>query len=195
MQYWQSIVDNSIDGFFLVTFGAIAKTFEMPIKTQVVFLNFWLNYYYFFILQQKFMNAFARFPNITFIVKYEQRPNILLRLPHNVVLTEWIPQKQLMGMTFHWIVPNKMVFIRKLKIPCHSDPWRMEFSFGDDFAQEAYGSNATVCWYASFFIVFLTIKLIFINRLKIRRITCHNQKFLSNIYLIMSIKIANFIRV
>ena len=46
------------------------------------------------------MNAFARFPNITFIVKYEQRPNILLRLPHNVVLTEWIPQKQLMGMTF-----------------------------------------------------------------------------------------------
>ncbi|PAV91389.1 hypothetical protein WR25_04454 [Diploscapter pachys] len=78
--YWQSIVDNSIDGFFLVTFGAIAKTFEMPIKTQ-----------------QKFMNAFARFPNITFIVKYEQRPNILLRLPHNVVLTEWIPQKQLMG--------------------------------------------------------------------------------------------------
>ncbi|PAV86846.1 hypothetical protein WR25_24236 [Diploscapter pachys] len=78
--YWQSVVDNSIDGFFLVTFGAIAKTFDMPIKTQ-----------------QKFMNAFARFPNITFIVKYEQRPNILLRLPHNVVLTEWIPQKQLMG--------------------------------------------------------------------------------------------------
>ncbi|GMT25398.1 hypothetical protein PFISCL1PPCAC_16695, partial [Pristionchus fissidentatus] len=80
-QSWSSVVDARNDGFVLVTFGAIAKTREMP----------WA-------MADSFKAAFAAFPNLTFIVKDESIPKgQLYRSSSNVVRTQWLPQLALMA--------------------------------------------------------------------------------------------------
>ncbi|CAI5449063.1 unnamed protein product [Caenorhabditis angaria] len=74
--YWQKIAD--VQSFILVSFGGIARTCDMSIE-----------------MQQIFFDSFSKFPNITFIVKYEVEPNF--DIPNNVILTPWIPQLPLMA--------------------------------------------------------------------------------------------------
>ncbi|KHJ94233.1 UDP-glucoronosyl and UDP-glucosyl transferase [Oesophagostomum dentatum] len=78
-EFWRQIADSSTKGFVLVTFGSIARTVDMPLD-----------------MQRKFFTACSRFPEITFIVKYEAA-NSTLPIPLNVQLTPWIPQAELMG--------------------------------------------------------------------------------------------------
>ncbi|KIH43689.1 hypothetical protein ANCDUO_26300, partial [Ancylostoma duodenale] len=77
--FWKEIADSSTKGFILVTFGSIARTMDMPLK-----------------MQDNFFTAFSRFPEITFIVKYETA-NSTVAVPPNVQLTQWIPQAKLMA--------------------------------------------------------------------------------------------------
>ncbi|EYB82573.1 hypothetical protein Y032_0357g3397 [Ancylostoma ceylanicum] len=77
--FWKEIADSSTRGFILVTFGSIARTMDMPLK-----------------MQNNFFTAFSRFPEITFIVKYETA-NSTVTIPPNVQLTQWIPQAKLMA--------------------------------------------------------------------------------------------------
>uniref|UniRef100_A0A0N5B8G0 glucuronosyltransferase n=1 Tax=Strongyloides papillosus TaxID=174720 RepID=A0A0N5B8G0_STREA len=65
--------------FFLVTFGSIAKTSDMP-----------------FIMRYSLFNAFEKFPNITFIVKFENQKKEIVKHSENVFLVKWLPQIALM---------------------------------------------------------------------------------------------------
>ncbi|CAL2041277.1 unnamed protein product [Caenorhabditis brenneri] len=76
--YWQSVADSAENGFVLVSFGGIARTVDMTSSMQKIFFD-----------------SFSRFPQITFIVKYESATN--LTMPENVILTPWIPQLPLMA--------------------------------------------------------------------------------------------------
>ncbi|CAD5220860.1 unnamed protein product [Bursaphelenchus okinawaensis] len=77
---WKIVADEASEGFILITFGAIAKTSEMP-------EGIW----------NSLERAMNRFGNVLFIVKYESLANkdSYLR-KNNVVLTTWIPQMALM---------------------------------------------------------------------------------------------------
>uniref|UniRef100_A0A0K0EFG3 glucuronosyltransferase n=1 Tax=Strongyloides stercoralis TaxID=6248 RepID=A0A0K0EFG3_STRER len=65
--------------FFLVTFGSIAKTSDMPL-----------------IMKHSLFKAFKKFSNITFIVKYENQKEEIVKHSKNVFLVKWLPQIELM---------------------------------------------------------------------------------------------------
>uniref|UniRef100_A0A914UM94 UDP-glucuronosyltransferase n=1 Tax=Plectus sambesii TaxID=2011161 RepID=A0A914UM94_9BILA len=75
---WKSIADNSKKGLVLMSFGAIAKTIDMPDEMQSIIFR-----------------VFARFPDYTFVVKFENI-STTERVASNVYLTSWIPQVELM---------------------------------------------------------------------------------------------------
>uniref|UniRef100_A0A0N5A4Y8 glucuronosyltransferase n=1 Tax=Parastrongyloides trichosuri TaxID=131310 RepID=A0A0N5A4Y8_PARTI len=68
------------DNFFLITFGSIAKTSDMPISMKI-----------------SLFNAFKYFPNTTFILKYENIKKDIFRYSGNVFLVKWLPQLSLMS--------------------------------------------------------------------------------------------------
>ncbi|KAK0399682.1 hypothetical protein QR680_003160 [Steinernema hermaphroditum] len=77
---WQEVADQSEGGFWLVTFGSIAKTSDMPPR-----------------MRQSLFSAFSKFSNFTFIVKYEVLNTTTMQIAPNVIFTKWIPQLSLMA--------------------------------------------------------------------------------------------------
>uniref|UniRef100_A0A1I7YR82 glucuronosyltransferase n=1 Tax=Steinernema glaseri TaxID=37863 RepID=A0A1I7YR82_9BILA len=90
MSEWQEIADHASGGFWLVTFGSIAKTSDMPSK-----------------MRKSLFNAFSQFSNFTFIVKYETLNSTTLQIAPNVIFTKWIPQLSLMAHpNYHGIITH-----------------------------------------------------------------------------------------
>uniref|UniRef100_A0A915DNT5 glucuronosyltransferase n=1 Tax=Ditylenchus dipsaci TaxID=166011 RepID=A0A915DNT5_9BILA len=77
---WNAAINNSSLGFWLVTFGSIAKTSEMPEQ-----------------MQKALFHTFQQFPQITFFLKYESVEEELKQVRHNVYLARWIPQIDLLA--------------------------------------------------------------------------------------------------
>ncbi|VDL75737.1 unnamed protein product [Nippostrongylus brasiliensis] len=75
---FQQIVDAH-EGIVVFSFGSVAPAHRMP--------EAW---------KKAFLEAFARFPKIGFIMKYEGT-DLGDRLPPNVRLSKWIPQADLLG--------------------------------------------------------------------------------------------------
>uniref|UniRef100_A0AC35GY13 Glucuronosyltransferase n=1 Tax=Panagrolaimus sp. PS1159 TaxID=55785 RepID=A0AC35GY13_9BILA len=70
---WREITD--IAPFFIITFGSIAKTIEMPKE-----------------MQRSLFRSFKFFPQFTFIVKYENITKEIQKYSENVYLAKWLPQ-------------------------------------------------------------------------------------------------------
>ncbi|VDK34304.1 unnamed protein product [Gongylonema pulchrum] len=64
----------------LVTFGSIARTSHLCPEAQ-----------------QALLDAMQSFPNINFVLKYENVDSTLYQLSKNVYLAKWIPQVELMA--------------------------------------------------------------------------------------------------
>lgn len=73
-------MESSKEGVILVSFGTMGKCIYMPNATK-----------------QAFLDAFAQFPNITFLWKYERPENGIADGYPNVVLVKWQPQISLLG--------------------------------------------------------------------------------------------------
>uniref|UniRef100_A0AC35TSD9 UDP-glucuronosyltransferase n=1 Tax=Rhabditophanes sp. KR3021 TaxID=114890 RepID=A0AC35TSD9_9BILA len=76
---FESIVSRT-NGFWLITFGSIAKTSDMP-----------------FNMKYSLFKAFQKFPNQTFILKYEDQIENIKQYSSNVYLVKWLPQLELMS--------------------------------------------------------------------------------------------------
>lgn len=73
-------MESSKEGVVLVSFGTMAKSSLMPNATK-----------------QAFLDAFAQFPSITFLWKYETPEDGVADAYPNVVLVKWQPQISLLG--------------------------------------------------------------------------------------------------
>ncbi len=73
------MADEAADGVVLVSFGSIAQSALMPPR-----------------IKQAFLDAFARFPRITFLWKYEAEDGIADH-HKNVIVKKWLPQLDLFG--------------------------------------------------------------------------------------------------
>ncbi|KAH7668093.1 UDP-glucoronosyl and UDP-glucosyl transferase, partial [Aphelenchoides avenae] len=78
-QKFEEIMESSKEGVVLVSFGTMAKSSLMPNATK-----------------QAFLDAFAQFPNITFLWKYETPEDGIADAHPNVVLVKWQPQISLL---------------------------------------------------------------------------------------------------
>lgn len=77
---WRSLADESTRGFVLVTFGAIAKTSELPSQ-----------------LWKALLNGMQRHGDVTFVLKHEDEMDDGPRhWQDNVWRARWLPQLQLM---------------------------------------------------------------------------------------------------
>ncbi|KAH7706462.1 UDP-glucoronosyl and UDP-glucosyl transferase, partial [Aphelenchoides avenae] len=76
---FEEIMESSKEGVVLVSFGTMAKSSLMPNATK-----------------QAFLDAFAQFPNITFLWKYETPEDGTADAHPNVVLVKWQPQTSLL---------------------------------------------------------------------------------------------------
>uniref|UniRef100_A0A914VDW8 glucuronosyltransferase n=1 Tax=Plectus sambesii TaxID=2011161 RepID=A0A914VDW8_9BILA len=75
---WQKIMnETSEDGVVIFSLGSIASTKDMPFEMKTALIN-----------------AFSRFPKYTFLIRLE---GDLPKLPDNVRLVDWIPQKDLLA--------------------------------------------------------------------------------------------------
>ena len=70
--------------FLIITFGAIAKTIEMPKE-----------------MQESLFRSFKFFPQFNFIVKYENISQELQQHSTNVYLAKWLPQIDLICNFFY----------------------------------------------------------------------------------------------
>ncbi|CAJ0601213.1 unnamed protein product [Cylicocyclus nassatus] len=111
--FWKEIADSATKEFVLVTFGSIARTVDMTPE-----------------MQSNFFTAFSRFPEITFIVKYESA-NCTLPIPPNVELTQWIPQAGLMS--------------RPSKLQGNNHSWWMEQHTGIADSRQTNDIDAIIC--------------------------------------------------
>ncbi|CAI2351074.1 unnamed protein product [Caenorhabditis sp. 36 PRJEB53466] len=111
--YWQSIADDAKNGFVLVSFGGIARTVDMSSSMQRIFFD-----------------SFSRFPQITFIVKYESS-NATVSMPDNVILTPWIPQLPLMAHKNYKTIITHGGWSSILETTMHSKPMILMPLFAD----------------------------------------------------------------
>ncbi|VDK56268.1 unnamed protein product [Gongylonema pulchrum] len=74
----------------LVSFGSVVASYVMPNETK-----------------QAFLNAFDRFPDVTFIWKYEKEEHHIANGHPNVITDKWLPQTDLLG---------KIIFILKVAV-------------------------------------------------------------------------------
>ncbi|KJH45032.1 UDP-glucoronosyl and UDP-glucosyl transferase [Dictyocaulus viviparus] len=73
------IVDDSIDGLVVFSFGSVAPSHKMPLT--------WKN---------AFLDAFRKFPQYNFVMRYEEN-DLLDKLPSNVHIFKWLPQADLLA--------------------------------------------------------------------------------------------------
>ena len=73
-------MDNSKKGVILVSFGSVAQSYRMLDEQK-----------------KSFLEAFAEFPDITFIWKYEKEEENIAAGLKNVVTGKWLPQTDLLG--------------------------------------------------------------------------------------------------
>lgn len=73
-------MEDSKKGVILVSFGSIAKSHLMPQKLKNIFFK-----------------TFKEFPDITFVLQYENNEEGLLKDLKNVVISEWIPQADMLS--------------------------------------------------------------------------------------------------
>lgn len=90
-QQWREITDMA--PFIIITFGSIAKTIEMPKE-----------------MQQSLFRSFKFFPQFTFIVKYENITKEIQKYSENVYLAKWLPQIDLICMSFKKMHKKFMFF-------------------------------------------------------------------------------------
>ncbi|VDK29724.1 unnamed protein product [Gongylonema pulchrum] len=64
----------------LVSFGSVVASYMMPNETK-----------------QAFLNTFDRFPDVTFIWKYEKEEHRIADGHPNVITDKWLPQTDLLG--------------------------------------------------------------------------------------------------
>uniref|UniRef100_F1L2U8 glucuronosyltransferase n=1 Tax=Ascaris suum TaxID=6253 RepID=F1L2U8_ASCSU len=74
---YKRIMENAKGAVVLVSFGSVAKSSEMPSK-----------------IKDAFVGMFARFPEVTFIWKYEKDDEAAANLT-NVIKKKWVPQNDL----------------------------------------------------------------------------------------------------
>lgn len=67
-------------GVVLVSFGSVAKSSSMPEG-----------------MKQSFLTIFSKFPEITFLWKYENETEDVAAGYMNVVTEKWVPQTDLLG--------------------------------------------------------------------------------------------------
>uniref|UniRef100_A0A914UQG0 UDP-glucuronosyltransferase n=1 Tax=Plectus sambesii TaxID=2011161 RepID=A0A914UQG0_9BILA len=75
---FKKIIDSANKGAVVVSFGSVANSSTMSDEWKRAFLD-----------------AFAAFPDVKFIFKYETKD--LKSVPNNVLITSWIPQMDLLG--------------------------------------------------------------------------------------------------
>uniref|UniRef100_A0A915AZM7 glucuronosyltransferase n=1 Tax=Parascaris univalens TaxID=6257 RepID=A0A915AZM7_PARUN len=76
---YERIMENAKGSVVLVSFGSVAKSSEMPSK-----------------IKDAFVGMFARFPEVTFIWKYEKDDDVAANVT-NVIKKKWVPQNDLFG--------------------------------------------------------------------------------------------------
>jgi glucuronosyltransferase len=74
-------MQKSKKGVILVSFGTVALSHNMPTEIKQVLLQ-----------------TFKKFPDITFIWKYENDKHKIAEGYENVVTDKWVPQNDLLGM-------------------------------------------------------------------------------------------------
>ncbi|KAI6242239.1 UDP-glucuronosyltransferase [Aphelenchoides fujianensis] len=74
------ILDSSVRGVVLVSFGSVALSSDMPNATKAEFVRF-----------------FSNFPDVTFVFKYERPADESMPEMQNVVLKSWVPQGDLLA--------------------------------------------------------------------------------------------------
>uniref|UniRef100_A0A1I7RYM5 glucuronosyltransferase n=1 Tax=Bursaphelenchus xylophilus TaxID=6326 RepID=A0A1I7RYM5_BURXY len=80
---YQKVFDTAKKGVVLISFGSLARTVDIPMKSR-----------------KALFEAFRHFPEINFVVKYEDKDHKPLELPSNVFLAEWLPQPAILGEIF-----------------------------------------------------------------------------------------------
>ena len=80
LQKFERILRSSKEGVVLVSFGSLSKSIFMPDAAK-----------------KAFVEAFAQFPNVTFLWKYERPEDKIAEGHSNIVLVDWIPQIELLG--------------------------------------------------------------------------------------------------
>ena len=73
-------MNSSKKGVILVSFGSVAQSYKMPD-----------------LMKKKFLEAFAEFPDITFLWKYEKDEDNIAHGYDNVITGNWLPQTDLLG--------------------------------------------------------------------------------------------------
>lgn len=91
-------MNSSTRGVVLVSFGTVGKSVSMPDATKKALLQ-----------------AFAQFPDVTFLWKYERPEDNVAEGYPNVVTVKWIPQADLLGKKTIQVAVTKM--LRILKVP------------------------------------------------------------------------------
>lgn len=67
-------------GVILVSFGSVAASSKMPME-----------------MKKKFLEAFSKFPDVTFLWKYEIDDDHIADGYKNVIIGKWFPQTDLLG--------------------------------------------------------------------------------------------------
>ena len=73
-------MNSSKKGVVLVSFGSVAQSNLMPQE-----------------MKKKFLEAFAEFPDVTFLWKYEKDEDNVAAGYENVITGKWLPQTDLLG--------------------------------------------------------------------------------------------------
>ncbi|KAI6179014.1 UDP-glucuronosyltransferase [Aphelenchoides besseyi] len=77
---YKKIFDEAKDGVVYMSFGSVAKSYEMPDK-----------------LKKAFLDAFKEFPNVNFIWKYEKPEHKIADGVPNVYDFDWVPQNHILA--------------------------------------------------------------------------------------------------
>ena len=85
-QKYLGILNNSKKGVILVSFGSNAKSSLMPPEMKKIFLE-----------------TFAKFPEITFLWKYENEEDRIAEGYENVVTGTWLPQTDILSRLYNLI--------------------------------------------------------------------------------------------
>jgi glucuronosyltransferase len=80
-------MQKSKKGVILVSFGTVALSHNMPQEVKQVFLE-----------------TFKKFPDITFLWKYEKDEHKIAEGYQNVVTDKWVPQNDLLGMYVDYMI-------------------------------------------------------------------------------------------
>ncbi|KAI6184876.1 UDP-glucuronosyltransferase [Aphelenchoides bicaudatus] len=75
---YQDVFDNSKKGVIYISFGSVASSMHMPDN-----------------LKQAFLQSFKEFPDVTFLWKYEDPDDPIVKNIPNLVVGSWLPQKEI----------------------------------------------------------------------------------------------------